>query len=556
MLRSFLALILIAAGISVQASVNATLDRKQGAVGAPLLLTLEAQQPAPSEPDLSVLETDFTILGRRHNTLSSFSNGRTLYTQRWLITLSPRRAGQLTLPAITLGNESSEAIIFKALEQASSPSGPALLESSIEQPIIYSRTATVLSVRLYYQAGLTHAEITEPLIDGVQIYPLGDQRYFREQRDGQRYSVIEQRYSLLPEQPGRYRIPTLQFNGLGGSGNPLSAESSPLEFEALPWPEAAAPAEVAATELRLDARWSNPPGAVRAGDTLTRTLIVEAHNVPAAWLPRPALQPPPNVRAYPQPEKRQESINNGVLVSRLELPYQLLFTAAGPAQFPVVTINWWDSVRERREQARLAAERIEVGQFLAPAAAETAVAAQPQAASRSEQQPAPPSADSVAGWSGWLWALVALVCAAGWTLSRAQVRQLEAALSKAQAGLQSETQNRDQADQQQRHELQALDQLQRSCLSGDAAAAYEDLLQWAGEYWPDEPVTSLADIERLASAPTLNYLLRNLEHSLRRRHDDEPWHGDLLYEQIVRLRERRQRSSASPQQRTASHVEV
>ena len=533
---------------TAHAALQATLDRQQGAVGAPFLLTLEATENDSRSPDLTPLESDFAILGSRHSALSSFKNGRSQIIQRWLITLSPRQSGRLQIPPLGLGDERSQPLVFEALGgSALAPQRDLALETSLDLPIAYQRSAVVLSVRLFYRDRLQHAEITEPLLPGVLIYPLGAQRNFKEQRHNQVFNVIEQRYALIAEGPGRLRIPALEFSGIDAAGNALSARSNALDFEALPWPASARGASVAATELRISERWEPDRESVQAGDTLQRTLVIEAHNLPAAWLPSPELAWPAGLSVTPLAESREERIDNGVLVSTLRLPFRLLFTGSGTLTLAPVSLRWWDAVRERSELTQLPGRSWQVRSFLSPEGAMPAPA--PSAATRTEPATsakakaaatgADKGADNGAGsWLGWLWAAVALVCGAGWTLARARTRQLEHQLRHAEQQLQSQSVDQ-QVDRTRQQEQEAFARLEQSCRYAEPEQAYHALLHWARCFWPERAISGLKDLEQAAAAPTLTYLLRNLDHRLRHPEDDEPWPGDLTLEQIARLRRKR-----------------
>ncbi|HEY5717085.1 MAG TPA: hypothetical protein VIS52_01240, partial [Motiliproteus sp.] len=163
------------------------------------------------------------------------------------------------------------------------------------------------------------------------------------------------------------------------------------------------------------------------------------------------------------------------------------------------------------------------------------------AASPSQNRPVTASTEQQAAnsWMGWLWALVAIICAAGWTLTRSRARQLEHQLQMVQTELEQHNRALQQADRQLQQEQQAFTLLQQHCRHGEPEQVHQALLDWARHFWPERTFSNLQDLQEAANAPTLTYLLRNLEHRLRHHDEEDPWMGDLALEQISRLRRKR-----------------
>ncbi len=87
------------------AAVQLQLDRNRITEGETVTLTFVTDDPKQSlETDFSRLEKDFEILDRRSETQLSIVNGRQAAVVRLLLTLEPRRAGELTIPAFEFGN--------------------------------------------------------------------------------------------------------------------------------------------------------------------------------------------------------------------------------------------------------------------------------------------------------------------------------------------------------------------------------------------------------------------------------------------------------------------
>ena len=88
--------------------VTAKLDRSSAVVGETVTLVLQTSDTDQSlDTDLSVLQADFDVLNRRSETQMSFVNGRQTASVRLVITLEPKREGNLLIPALKFPGASS-----------------------------------------------------------------------------------------------------------------------------------------------------------------------------------------------------------------------------------------------------------------------------------------------------------------------------------------------------------------------------------------------------------------------------------------------------------------
>src|ERR1700712_265190 len=87
------------------AALQATVDRNQVAAGESFTLTLQSDGNSAS-PDLSPLSRDFDVLGQSSGSSIQIINGHISRSMQWEISLSPKHAGQVVIPAITAGGES------------------------------------------------------------------------------------------------------------------------------------------------------------------------------------------------------------------------------------------------------------------------------------------------------------------------------------------------------------------------------------------------------------------------------------------------------------------
>ena len=103
-----LAATLLALSSSAAAAVHLQLDRTRITEGETVTLTFHTDDARQSlDADFSALEQDFEILDRRSETQLSIVNGRQAALVRLLLTVEPRRSGELTIPALDFGGRLS-----------------------------------------------------------------------------------------------------------------------------------------------------------------------------------------------------------------------------------------------------------------------------------------------------------------------------------------------------------------------------------------------------------------------------------------------------------------
>ena len=549
---AFLVLALPAWG-AVQLSLNTEL----GQVDKPFELQIEVSQYTSviGAPDLEPLQQDFKIHANRSVYLTEKRGGRTIFISRWTISLSPKRAGSLIIPALNVKGESSQPLPFQVQPKPKPKAEPLILKTELDTLDAYQGSPIELSVKLYYSLNLQSAALTQPRIEGVAVEQLGEQLNYTASLNQQRYQVIEQKYLLQALKTGRYRIPELRFNGTDESGNPLSSASKPLEFDILPLPNNLfQQIRLVASEVRLEQQWQQPLNSLRAGDTLNRTITLVAHGVPAQWLPDISLPIVEGISVYPQPEQLHNSSTNDVLVSRKTIEFKMLLTKPGLQHLPEISIQWWDSVRNKPETALLASMDIQVLPFAAeltehrePDHSPTTQAPATSLAAKSSADKA--RSDTATQWQAWVWAAIALICAIGWSLSQQRSKRFETELALLkQAPKPEPTSAVSDIDPTLQHN--SFSALTEACENNDPELAYRFLLDWAAAHWPGMRVRTLEDIEELAKDPTLTYLLKNLHHQLQDPSDS--WHGDLLIQRIRRLRQQTSQSQIRTRQNLQS----
>ena len=370
-------ILLMAFSIAQAAVVTAKLDRSSAVVGETVTLVLQTGDTDQSlDTDLSVLQGDFDVLNRRSETQMSFVNGRQTASVRLVITLEPKRAGNLLIPAFKFPGASSAPLILKVTAAPALAPGdaePVFIEATVqpESGPYYVLGQISLTVRIFYQANLTEAAITPPEPAQASVRLL-DEVPYQSDRNGERYRVLERRYAIFPERSGTLTIPSMQLSGRliekpsdrlwqpTVRGRRVKVESEPLTLTISPRPASyTGDFWLPARRITLSQQISDNEK-LRVGEPVTRTVILDAMGLEENMLEEPVWPEVPASRIYPDQPQGISRDNGEWVLGHKEFRYAIVPEEAGELVLPEIRLDWWDTVANQQRTAILPEHRVNV----------------------------------------------------------------------------------------------------------------------------------------------------------------------------------------------------
>jgi hypothetical protein len=557
-------LLLLLTSQAAWAEVRATLNRSTIQEGDTVTLVIESRgNDSGGQPELSVLDHDFEILGTSTSQQIQFINGKRSGKHQWEIELAPRHGGVIEVPAVTVGSERTSPLTLTVTDQpspgAAAAAGepvflkvlvePATADSYVQQQLNYT-------LQLYFREPLVNGSFDGPSIDKALVERLGEDVSFTTHVNGVEYQVIERRYAVFPEESGELVIPAVVFNGyqrtgssrrmgvpginsmlddfmsgmpFGGSGKRIRVRSESQTIQVRPRPQDySGNAWLPAAELSLHDSWADTPPEFRVGEPVTRTLTLEARGLEGSQLPALDFPDVTGMRLYPE-QPVHENRTDGKWVygsSKQSLAY--VPAVSGKQTIPEIRVDWWDTGTQQQRTVVLPAWEVNV----LPGAA--AASQPPPAVVPTPAAESTPSADTAvaaippgSGWRDllqqyWPWlAGVALLISVGFGLLRLTARSRRDALATAAMADTAAS----AGNKQQRQA--ALADLQAACSGNDPQSAARALLRLAEVKWPADPPRNLEALaQRLAAAAGP---LRALERALYAA-GDSAWQGDELWQ--------------------------
>ena len=326
------------------------------------------------ELDLSELEKNFQVLNTNTSSQYQYINGNEHSWVDYQITLKPRIAGTLTIPSLTIGNESSLPLTLKVKPISQSLRDEinqlVFFEVETSKESVYVQEQLLFTRRLVYSNGVQlYNEIPgPPKIANALVLILGETRSGTTERNGKKYGVVEQRFAIFPEMSGKLEIPAIDITasvrliergrvsrkGVRVSTTDLLVNVMPVPEvypEEAPW----LPAQAIILTQTLE------PGVNKAnvGDTLQRKIQVRIDGNTGSILPSLNAQPSESLFSiYPTaPSIKDDTSGDSVIGFRTESS-SIVPLQPGQLSLGETSITWWDTVSNEVRISVLADSRI------------------------------------------------------------------------------------------------------------------------------------------------------------------------------------------------------
>ena len=463
--------------LSAQAEgFSASVDRNQLSEGETVELTLQSDDITLfGKPDFSPLDALFDVLGSRQLNQLTSSNGKSRSSTSWVITLQPKQTGYVVIPPLQLGDASSQPItlhVLSADSQTHNSQGklaPVFIETSLDHDSVYVQAQAILTLRIYHSVSLYNDSSLTPLqMNNARIEQLGEPRTYEKLLNGVRHGVIELRYAIFPQQSGELTIPALQFsatlasarqnNGFNPFGQPgrlTRVKSAVLALQVKPQPAdyPAGAAWLPAQALTISETWNPELSIVKVGDSLTRSLKLNAAGLSSAQLPPLPASQSSGLRIYPDQPQLSNQINEQGLLGSREEREALVPNRIGAIELAAIDVPWWNTQTDQLEHLSVPARRLEV-------------IANPEQPAHSNNQP-PTPLPVVEGPALWPWQLACGLLGLGNLLGFAlwwHARRQPAIAAANQTGPSPRS---------------LLDDLKRCCQSNEPQATRQALDAWA-----------------------------------------------------------------------------
>ena len=112
----WIAVLVLFVGSQAGAAVVTRVDRMDIELNESFTLEVISDENIDLQPDIAVLETDFYIGQGSQLSNTTIVNGQIRRSKTWTYVLMPKRAGEITIPPISIGSQQSQPLTIVVSE--------------------------------------------------------------------------------------------------------------------------------------------------------------------------------------------------------------------------------------------------------------------------------------------------------------------------------------------------------------------------------------------------------------------------------------------------------
>ncbi len=391
----------IMAGNAFADGLSAQVNTSQLAEGDTFQLVLSTDGQGGAIPDLLPLHQDFDVLGTSQSSQIQIINGHRLQSQSWIVSLSPKAKGTVTIPSLSAGTLTSDPLTLNVMDASQLPKSQGIggisVSAAIDDGSHYVFQEIPLKVRIETAFPLQQAQLIVPTGD-FELTKTGEDQITQIKRNGQALNVIERSYLLRPQAQGNLTIPPFTLRGsvrssnarrdsFGASGfgsaqmqqmmnrmgfgsvfddmfspgKPFIARTDALQLNVLANPGVGTsgwflPAK--AVKIEAERQPANP--VFREGEAVTRRVSLLALGARPEQLPDLKLDEPTGARIYLDDTQTDMVETKDGTVARRDYILSIVPTQGGNVTLPEISVEWMDTLNDEMKIAKLDALTIAV----------------------------------------------------------------------------------------------------------------------------------------------------------------------------------------------------
>ncbi|MBK2029399.1 protein BatD [Francisella noatunensis] len=363
-------LLLLIAGLNISyANVTASVDNTHLEYGETFELILHLDD-FDTQPDLDVLDKDFTVYNTSTSSKTTVINGKSSSQFEMIVTLMPNRSGNLTIPAIEVGNQSTKPISIKVDKKLSSEEASnyqdifaigtlATSETYVNVPVLYT-------LKLYYSTPILSLNPRNFDIKNSEIKQTNHRRTYQKRINGKMYDVVEESFLIIPHRTGTIAIPAIAMqatipNTFGQLGTRVKSFSTDAKFlRVKPIPEKIAIKDwFPASDVKISDNWS-AGDTIKEGELLTRTVTIKVKGVLSEDIPKLEFKSSDAFNVYSEKPVLEDIEQGGQLISTATYKIGYMPIKQGKTTVPAVMLKWFDIDNSKSQLATIAAKTFDV----------------------------------------------------------------------------------------------------------------------------------------------------------------------------------------------------
>ncbi len=506
------------------AVVPASVDRTEIEFGQSLTLTIKLND-SNQTPDLSALQQNFDIVNTGTSSQTSIINGSTSSQVEFNAQLIPKTEGKLVIPALKVANDVTAPIQIQVNKPSATQEGLAdskvTVEANIADSNPYQNTPTVLSVKILYSVPINNVNMAPINLPNSHIEPIDKSLQYQVTNHGKVYQVIEQKFLLTANQPGKLVIPPVRISGSMADeqsndifglamSKPFMALSKPLTVNIKAIPAGVDPKSwLPARNVELTDTWSTNTTNFKVGEAVTRTINVTAVGISGELIPEINILNPNTVNAYPDKATASTNTKGSQLIGSKSFKIAYIPTSSGEIELPQVSVSWWDTSANKLKTALIPAKKFMVKGSIAPISSQTVTPATPPRQTAVSTS-TPQKSNTYSGFNR-IWQYLTFVFALLWIITLSFTFRLYKHKPKTKSKLHNEI--NDSGQDRETLPADKLSAIKTACQERSIQGLNQALINWAEGRWQTR-IYTISDIKKHANNPYLSELIDKMNLSL------------------------------------------
>ncbi|MED7788687.1 BatD family protein [Francisella sp. 19X1-34] len=351
------------------AKVSATVSRNHIEKGETFELVLHLDS-FNTQPDLDALKKDFTVYNTSTSSKTTVINGRRDSHFEMIVTLIPNKAGNLVIPAITVGNQTTKPIKIEVDKELSNEEQSKYQDlfaiGTLDTNKTYVNVPVLYTLRIYTSRPILSLQPKPFDIKKSDIKTTNHRKTYQKSINGKLYDVVEESFLIIPNTTGEIKIPAIvlqatipnAFGQLGSRMKYFSTKAKTLNVEPVP-DDISINDWFPASDVKISDNWSQDRG-VKEGQLLTRTVKVTAEGVLSSDIPNLEFKSSDAFNVYPEKPELQDIEKGGHLTGVATYKIGYMPIKQGKVAVPAVKLKWYDVDTHKSKIASLAVKTFDV----------------------------------------------------------------------------------------------------------------------------------------------------------------------------------------------------
>ena len=347
-------------------SLSARVDRQKIEMGDIITLIVQTDFQTFLSPDFSLLKDQFEILGKQQSNQITMTNGNYESYTRWDLRLTPKQLGVLKIPPLTLAKVTSQPIKVEVVKPSFNQTkyGVSYFEASVNLNEAYVQQQIIYTLKFYHLGTLIRGNTRPPIFEDAISKQITKQINYQKNINGNQYEVYEWSWAFFPQKSGKLTISPQIFNGqlrYNGRSKRISQYSKAIDITIKAIPDSFPKHEtwLPATSIKLAEEWQHNK-VIRVGDSITRTLQIQAEGLQSSQLPEIELEQQAGFHHYPDQAKREDKITHQGIISQITHKIAIVPTSENTLTLPSHQLYWWNTVTDRLEIASLPEKKFNI----------------------------------------------------------------------------------------------------------------------------------------------------------------------------------------------------